>query len=130
MFTTYSTLSNQGKDVKDAEGNVITAGKTRLDQITEWLGEDFDGVIAFDEAHNMGNALDQRGTRGMKKASKKALAGVELQKRLPKARIVYVSATGATDVDNLGYAERLGLWGEGTPFPDKQTFISEIKYDQ
>ena len=31
--------------------------------------------------------------------------------RPPNARIVYVSATGATTVHNLAYAQRLGLWG-------------------
>jgi hypothetical protein len=34
----------------------------------------------------------------MKKASQKALAGIKLQQMLPKARVVYVSATGATEV--------------------------------
>jgi hypothetical protein len=29
--------------------------------------------------------------------------------------VLYVSATGATEVANLTYAERLGLWGEDTP---------------
>ncbi len=127
VFTTYSTLASQSKPVKDEAGTVITPAVTRLDQLSDWLGKDFDGVIAFDEAHNLGNALDQKGTRGDKKASKKALAGVELQKRLPKARIVYVSATGATEVQNLAYADRLGLWGEGTAFATKTDFIQDIK---
>lgn len=127
LFTTYDTLRSQSKAVKDASGKVITPEKTRLEQVIEWLGEDFDGVIAFDEAHNMANALDQKGSRGMKKASRKALAGVELQRRLPNARILYVSATGATEVENLGYTDRLGLWGEGTPFADKNAFVTNIK---
>ena len=127
LFTTYSTLASQSKPIKDEAGTVITPAITRLDQLSDWLGKDFDGVIAFDEAHNLGNALDQKGTRGDKKASKKALAGVELQKRLPKARIVYVSATGATEVQNLAYADRLGLWGEGTAFATKTDFIQDIK---
>jgi hypothetical protein len=101
---------------------------SRLDQIVKWLGPDFDGVIAFDEAHLMGNAVSIRGARGMKKPSQRALAGVELQKALPKARILYVSATGATEVSNLSYAERLGLWGPGTAFEGgKGPFISSIE---
>jgi hypothetical protein len=44
------------------------------------------------------------------------LAGVELQNRLPRARVVYASATGATDINNLAYAVRLGLWGRGPSF--------------
>ena len=44
---------------------------------------------------------------------------LELQRRLPKARVVYCSATGASEARNLGYMERLGLWGKGnTAFAD------------
>ncbi|MGA2026674.1 MAG: strawberry notch-like NTP hydrolase domain-containing protein, partial [Syntrophobacteraceae bacterium] len=98
----------------------------RIDQIVNWLGNDFDGVVVFDESHKMANAHDVRGDRGTKKASQTALVGMELQDRLPKARIVYVSATGATEVTNLAYAKRLGLWGPGTAFPNVGTFISKI----
>ena len=35
---------------------------------------------------------------------------------LPKARVVYCSATGVTDIGNLAYAARLGLWGAHSPF--------------
>ncbi|MDD3920221.1 MAG: strawberry notch family protein, partial [Eubacteriales bacterium] len=110
LFTGYGTLPNKG----------------RLDQIVNWLGKDFDGVIAFDEAHNMGNLLGKKGARGATKGSAKAQAGVELQKLLPNARVVYVSATGATDVNELAYAQRLGLWGRGTAFHDVNDFISKI----
>jgi hypothetical protein len=119
LFTTYDTL--KGKPKKG------TTGQTRVDQIVKWLGPDFDGVVAFDEAHNMANADAKKGSRGTAKPAEKALAGLELQKRLPKARIVYVSATGATEVNNLAYAERLGLWGPGTPFPTKPQFMAQIE---
>ncbi|KKN75037.1 hypothetical protein LCGC14_0384110, partial [marine sediment metagenome] len=117
MFTTYDTLKSKSKK----EGVI-----SRIQQINEWLGDDFEGVIAFDESHNMGNAVEVRGERGRKLPAAKALAGVELQKTHPKARIIYVSATGATEVLNLAYAERLGLWGEGTPFPNKATFVEKV----
>ena len=39
---------------------------------------------------------------------------MRLQHALPDARILYVSATGATTVENLAYAQRLGLWGSDT----------------
>jgi len=117
LFTTYDTLKSSPRQ----EGAM-----SRLEQIVDWLGEDFDGVIAFDESHNMGNAIAVRGERGTKQPSAKALAGVELQNALPNARIVYVSATGATEVINLAYCERLGLWGEGTPFSSKLDFVQEI----
>jgi hypothetical protein len=100
--------------------------QSRLDQLVKWLGEDFDGVIAFDEAHNAGNAIAIKGERGSSDPSAAALAVVEIQKRLPKARIVYVSATGATEVSNLSFATRLGLWGPGTPFANIGNFIAEM----
>jgi P-loop containing NTP hydrolase pore-1/C-terminal domain on Strawberry notch homologue/Large polyvalent protein associated domain 38/ddrB-like ParB superfamily domain len=121
-FTTYDTLRG-GEKQPSVPGE---KPRTRIDQLADWLGKDFDGVIAFDEAHNLGNALAQKGSRGVKDASKKALAGIELQNRLPNARVVYVSATGATEVSNLAYADRLGLWGHGTAFANKADFISKI----
>jgi len=120
LFTTYSTLKSS------ARGTSAKPGKTRLQQIVDWLGKDFDGVIAFDESHNMGNAVPVKGKRGNTTPSKMALAGVELQQLLPKARVVYLSATGATEIQNFSYAERLGLWGEGTAFSNKMSFIDQI----
>ena len=66
----------------------------------------------------MGNAIAVKGARGERKPSQQAIAGINLQKEVPDARVLYVSATGATEVSNLTYAERLGLWGEDTPFAD------------
>ncbi|NEQ64325.1 MAG: hypothetical protein F6K21_02275 [Symploca sp. SIO2D2] len=117
IFTTYATLrgSKPGK-------------KSRLQQLIDWLGGDFEGVIAFDESHAMGNALAEAGVRGMKAASQQGLAGLRLQNALPKARVLYVSATGATKVSNLAYATRLGLWQTGDfPFPSRADFISSIE---
>ena len=127
VFTTYKLLST-GAEASNTGELKSKAGKaSRFDQIVQWLGKDFDGVIVFDESHNMQNAVTTEGTRGKKKPSLQALAGIALQKAFPNARVVYVSATGATEVSNLAYAERLGLWGEGTPFPNKHTFIADIE---
>lgn len=115
LFSTYDTLANSSKK-----------GKSRIDQIVEWLGEDFDGVICFDEAHSMGNLLGKQSKRGNSKPAQRALAGAELQKRLPNARIVYASATMATDVSEMAFAERLGLWGPGTQFNDVRDFVNKI----
>ena len=87
-----------------------------MKQIVEWLGSDFDGVIIFDESHAMQNAAGGKGERGDQAASQQGRAGLRLQHALPNARVVYVSATGATTVHNLAYAQRLGLWG-GEDFP-------------
>jgi len=127
LFITYPTLANNLEANGNGEGVKEKVGKSsRLRQIVNWLGKDFDGVIAFDEAHMMANCLPMKGKRGNKKPSAQGLAGVEFQKRLPNARIIYVSATGATEVSNLGYATRLGLWGEGTAFSDVNDFVSQI----
>ncbi len=119
-FLSYDTLKSSAK------GERGKPGKSRIDQIVEWLGPDFDGVIVFDESHKMGNALEYGTGRGRKKPSQRALAGLELQNRLPKARVVYVSATGATEVMNLAYAQRLGLWGPETPFGTVRDFVTAV----
>ena len=124
LFTTYSTL--RGGEKKQATDLGQKTGKTRAQQIIDWLGDDFDGVIAFDEAHSMGNAIGIKGKRGTRKPSQQALAGINLQRELPNTRVVYVSATGATEISNLSYADRLGLWGEGTPFADVNSFIADV----
>ena len=123
LFSTYSMLrSGEKKQATDKQEK----GKSRIDQLVDWLGEGFDGVLVFDEAHNMANAVQQRGARGVKAPSKMAIAALNLQARLPQARVVYVSATGATEVQNLAYAARLGLWGEGTPFAGRDEFLNQI----
>jgi predicted RNA methylase len=120
LFASYSTLRS------------ATGERSRLSQILDWCGPDFDGLILFDEAHAMGGVTGGQGRTGearfgAPKGSQQGLAGVELQHRLPRARIVYASATGATDINNLAYAVRLGLWGEGTQFPDRQAFTARIR---
>lgn len=98
----------------------------RIEQMVDWLGHDFDGVIVFDEAHKMGNAIGVKGSRGKTKPSQTALAGLLLQSKLPNARVVYVSATGASEITNLAYLSRVGLWGDGTPFANVVEFINAI----
>ncbi|VVT01097.1 strawberry notch-like NTP hydrolase domain-containing protein [Erythrobacter sp. EC-HK427] len=115
LFVTYPTLrSGRAED-------------TRLGQILAWAGENFDGVVAFDEAHAMANALGGSTTRGKVKGSEQGMAGLRLQNYLPRARVLYASATGASDIANLGYAARLGLWGPETAFPTHEAFMTEIR---
>lgn len=45
------------------------------------------------------------------------------QARLPEARVIYCSATGASEPRNMGYMVRLGLWGAGTCFPKFHDFL-------
>ncbi len=118
LFTTYSTLRS------DERGEKLS----RVKQIVEWLGSDFDGVIVFDESHAMQNAAGSKGERGEQAASQQGRAGLRLQHALPNARVVYVSATGATTVHNLAYAQRLGLWGgEDFPFATRAEFVEAIE---
>ena len=118
LFTTYATLRTDGRDAK----------VSRVRQIVDWLGADFDGVIIFDESHAMQNAAGNKSERGDQAASQQGRAGLRLQHALPNARIVYVSATGATTVHNLAYAQRLGLWGgEDFPFATRAEFVEAIE---
>jgi hypothetical protein len=118
LFTTYATLRTDGRETK----------VSRVRQIVDWLGSDFDGVIIFDESHAMQNAAGCKGERGDQAASQQGRAGLRLQHALPNARIVYVSATGATTVHNLAYAQRLGLWGgEDFPFATRSEFVEAIE---
>ena len=108
----------------------LRSGRERRDpprQILDWAGAAFDGVIAFDEAHAMANAAGGEGSRGKVKGSEQGIAGVRLQNLLPRARVLYASATGASDVNNLGYATRLGLWGPETAFADREAFVADVR---
>ena len=115
LFVTYPTLRSMRTD------------NSRLQQILDWAGPDFDGVIAFDEAHEMGGVAGGEGALGKKDGSQQGICGVLLQNHLPDARVLYASATGASDVNNLAYAVRLGLWGPETAFADREAFIAEIR---
>ena len=118
LFTTYATLRSDDRGEK----------LSRVKQIVEWLGSDFDGAIIFDEAHAMQNAAGGKGERGDVAASQQGRTGLRLQHALPGARVTYVSATGATSVHNLAYAQRLGLWsGEDFPFSTRAEFVEAIE---
>ncbi|CAN0488484.1 unnamed protein product, partial [Laminaria digitata] len=81
LFVTYATLRSAGK-----------CGTTRLSQTLDWMSEDFEGVLAFDEAHAMQNAAGSEQGRGVK-TSQQGLAGLRLQLAAPRARVFYISAT-------------------------------------
>jgi len=131
LFTTFATLRTDEREGK----------RSRVQQIVDWLGQEagsgeaatgnarsFDGVIIFDEGHAMANAAGGKTERGDKAASQQGRAGLRLQRALPDARVVYVSATGASEVESLAYAERLGLWGSNDfPFPTRSEFIAAIE---
>ncbi|KAE8635054.1 hypothetical protein XENTR_v10002502 [Xenopus tropicalis] len=115
IFATYSSLIGESQS-----GGKY---KTRLKQLLHWCGEDFDGVIVFDECHKAKNLCPV----GSSKPTKTGLAVLELQNKLPKARVVYASATGASEPRNMAYMSRLGIWGEGTPFREFNDFIQAVE---
>lgn len=118
IFTTYATLRTEGKQGK----------RSRVEQLVDWLGSDFSGAIVFDESHAMANATPTKGERGNKRPSLQGIAGLRLQRAVPDARVLYVSATGATTVQNLGYLDRLGLWNSSdSPFGCREKFLSEME---
>jgi predicted RNA methylase len=131
LFVTFATLRTDEREGK----------RSRVQQIVDWLSQEagsgeaatgnaksFDGVIIFDEGHAMANAAGGRSERGEKAASQQGRAGLRLQRALPDARIVYVSATGASEVESLAYAERLGLWGSADfPFSTRSEFVAAIE---
>ncbi len=83
LFATYATLRTDAREER----------VSRVQQIVDWLGSDFEGVIVFDESHAMANAAGGKGERGDQAPSQQGRAGLRLQHALPNARIVYVSAT-------------------------------------
>ena len=118
LFTTYATLRSGARDER----------VSRVQQIVDWLEPDFDGMIVFDESHAMQNAAGANGSRGDSAPSQQGCAGLRLQHALPNARVLYVSATGATTVQNLAYAQRLGLWGGSDfPFATRAEFVAAIE---
>ncbi|MCA9206713.1 MAG: strawberry notch family protein [Planctomycetales bacterium] len=114
LFTTYTMLST------DFGGN-----RPRFKQLTGWLGPDFDGSIVFDEAHFMKNAAatPHGGKATADHGTLRGNMGITLQRMYPRARVRYFSATGATEARHMAPYERLGLWGDGAPFPDFATFL-------
>ena len=94
LFSSYSSLIAAAK-----------TGERRIDQIQQWLGTD--AVVIFDEAHKAKNAL----ASGFGEPTLTGQAVIDLQdpERNPDYRVVYSSATGATDVRNMAYMVRLGF---------------------
>ena len=87
MFCTYQSLIAQNK-----------SSERRIDQIIAWAAqsshgdpEAFEGVLVFDEAHRAKNLASSGG-----KGTKTGDMVLHIQKALPNARVMYVSATRDT----------------------------------
>lgn len=112
VFLTYSSLIASSEK-----------GRSRLQQLVQWCGSGFDGLVIFDECHKAKNLVPEAGSQPTRTGE----AVLEIQARLPEARVIYCSATGASEPRNLGYMVRLGLWGAGTSFPDFQNFLGALE---
>ncbi|VDM52635.1 unnamed protein product [Angiostrongylus costaricensis] len=116
IFATYSSLIGECRGAR-------AKYRSRLKQLIQWFGVDYDGVIILDECHRAKNLVPTAGA----KPTKTGRMVLELQKALPNARVVYASATGATEPRNMAYMTRLGLWGHGQAFPEFANFINAVE---
>lgn len=102
IFCTYKSLIAKSK-----------TGERRIDQIMRWLGNE--GIEIFDEGHKAKHAFADE--NGKETQTGQAVLEVQDVNKYPNIRVVYSSATAASEVKHLGYQIRLGLWGVGTSFP-------------
>lgn len=112
VFLTYSSLIASSEK-----------GRSRLQQLVQWCGSGFDGLVIFDECHKAKNLVPEAGSQPTRTGE----AVLEIQARLPEARVIYCSATGASEPRNMGYMVRLGLWGAGTYFSDFASFLVALE---
>ena len=147
IFCTYSLLiqslgtrwgkgDNQGIEVLIRSVDP----SSRLAQLIQWLGDEAAGpLIVFDECHKaknmsagMAQGLQSTNAAGPQKkhtSTKTALAVVVLQAAVPQARVIYASATGASEPAHLGYMSRLALWGPNpiiSPFAHFKEFLDTV----
>ncbi|XP_050873027.1 protein FORGETTER 1 isoform X1 [Lathyrus oleraceus] len=111
VFLTYNSLIASSEK-----------GRSRLQQLVQWCGPGFDGLVIFDECHKAKNLVPEAGSQPTRTGE----AVLEIQERLPEARVVYCSATGASEPRNMGYMVRLGLWGDGTSFSEFREFLGAL----
>lgn len=112
LFSTYSSLIASSEK-----------GRSRLNQLVQWFGPKFDGLVIFDECHKAKNLVPEAGGQPTRTGE----AVLELQEKLYEARVVYCSATGASEPRNMGYMVRLGLWGDGTSFINFKEFLGALE---
>eukprot|EP00873_Tetraselmis_striata_P001668 jgi/Tetstr1/421932/TSEL_012831.t1 len=143
VFMTYSLLisgasvkidkeekkEREGKTKKEetlnysyVKSQIMSNTKSRCKQIVKWLqGAESENeaspLIVLDECHKAKNLLSANGDPTLT-----GMAVVALQDALPNAKVVYSSATGASEPYNLAYMTRLGYWG----FDNMGQFLSTI----
>ena len=86
VFTSYATL-RRGES---------------FDVLLDWLQSSTNTILIFDEAHCAKTATTKTGKMVL-----------SLQRNLINPRVVYSTATAASDIRQMHYMEKLGLWNEG-----------------
>ncbi|MBI5683559.1 MAG: strawberry notch family protein [Verrucomicrobia bacterium] len=127
------------KDLPDQDGILVTQysqirqdyktkGGPKIEQIKKWLGDN-KGSFWMDEAGNLKNAVgSDQGGATPDEGTAQGMAALALTRGFKDAQVVYVSATPATEPRHFGYmVERLGLVGDGAPWPDLPAFISAME---
>eukprot|EP01052_Picozoa_sp_SAG31_P000202 SAG31_NODE_6_length_43291_cov_191.503496_16_plen_839_part_00 len=121
LFLTYRSLISETK----RDGKLVS----RFQQAVEWFANcavsdapdsDYDGCVVFDEAHKAKNLSTANPT-------KSATRVLELQRALKRSRVLYASATGASDVYQMAYMDKMGIWGPGCAFEDFGTFSKFVE---
>ena len=95
-------------------GEMVIPDGSRLRQIIDWMKICAEGsFVVFDESHKAKNLIPTAG--GEPTQTGKAVQA--LQQHLPDAKVLYSSATGASEPRNLAYMERLAVSMEGNKMP-------------
>lgn len=122
LFVSYGVIGSE-KTIKNT-------GMTQRQKAENWMWEGFDGVIVLDEAHTVSNALPIEKVSGQRRMIQKpaqtAAAVLSVTRKYPNAKVLYASATVASEANQLGFAERLGLWGPGSPFSTFRDFLKSV----
>ena len=110
LFATYAVLRNQAKRSAIRTWLIGTSSQ-----------DDASPTLVTDEAHNLKNAFSNT-------PSQQGQGITELSASLPRARILYSSATGIDKASAYSYTDRLGLWNSPiSPHPDRKAFIEYLK---
>eukprot|EP00897_Mesotaenium_endlicherianum_P005981 jgi/Mesen1/5410/ME000269S04553 len=129
LFLSYSSLIATSGDAR----------RSRLQQVAQWCGATYDGLLVFDECHKAKNLVPESGGNPTRtgeavleiQARARARSAVRslllVQAKLPGARVLYCSATGASEPRHMGYMARLGLWGAGTGFASFGGFLGALE---
>ena len=118
LFSTYSSLISK----KLRNSNSTAKYESRYEQIAKWLGQNFNGLLVFDESHKARKYRPNQSNENNSMGS----AVSKIQKQFPNARVIYSSATMACDPSHLSHMSRLGLWDANNSFNEFRNKIENL----